>query len=112
MTVLNHQYLDWGLLQEYGMDEKIQQVMADKTSFKLFEIKEPAFKEITIEFLSTLKIDRDGRLSTMTFHALGEVHTIKLNQIGYFLSLRDEAESDKELTNSWPEGMSAEKMWF
>ena len=48
----------------------------------------------------------------MTFQALGEVHTIELSHIGYFLGLRDEAEPDEELTNSWPEEMSAEKMWF
>ena len=111
MTVLNHQYLDWGVLKEYGLEERIQQTVVDKTWFKVFEIKEPAYRDVTIEFLSTMRIKRDS-FSTMSFQAFEEVYYIDLNQIGFFLGFHNDSEPEEELPNSWPEDMTAERMWL
>ena len=110
-TFMNHQYLDWGLLQEYGMDQRLQELVVDKTWFKLFEINEPTFKDVAIKFLSTMQIERDKTSPTITFQALGEIHTIEIKQIGFFLGLYDDEDHAETLPSSWPDKMNAEIFW-
>src|SRR5262249_15184690 len=104
-------FLDWDLLREYGMEEKIREMVSDKTWFKLFSIREPACKDVSIEFLSTMTIEHDGITHTLTFQAYGEIHTIELKQIGLILGFYDNADEVEDLPNSFPQGMTDIQYW-
>ena len=40
-------------MEEYGMNDALQEMVVDKRWFKVFDMQEPAYRNLTIEVLST-----------------------------------------------------------
>ena len=49
-----HQYLDWAVLEEYGLVQPIKQLLSSGPWETLFQILEPAYLDITLAFLATM----------------------------------------------------------
>ena len=55
LPIGNNQHLDWKLLQNYGIEDRIHALLNVGPWVHLVEINEPAYREITLEFLYTFK---------------------------------------------------------
>ena len=53
----NNSYLDWKVLRAYGLEEIIRQLINVGPWAQFFEIVKPTYRELTLEFLSTIKMD-------------------------------------------------------
>ena len=106
MAFGNNQHLDWKLLRDYGLEEWIHERLNVAPWVKLFEINKPTYRDINIEFLSTMKLT-DGWL---TFQAYGRRCNIPISNISLYLGLETPAESMSHqflpAPTAWPVNMN------
>ena len=108
----NSQYLDWTVLQEYGMQERIEGLIRDQAWLRLFALREPAYKKLTLEFLTTLKRETDEDTTPIfTFQVYGQVFSVQIKQIGVHLGLYDNEAQSADLPNSWPDDVDEYSYW-
>jgi len=69
--IKGHRYLDFELIGELGLGEQIRVLAASMCWETFISFHEPAYRGITLEFLSTVHADPEGH-GSLTFQLAGE----------------------------------------
>ena len=111
MAFGNTQHRDWKLLREYGMEEQVRERLSVAPWAKLFKINEPAYRDITLEFLSTMKWTEGW----FTFQAYGKRHNIAPSSLSLHFGLETAQENmlhqQSPLEITWPENLTPQLFW-
>ena len=102
MAFGNNQYLEWKLLRDYGIGDQIRELIDVGPWAKLLEIHEPAYREVTLEVLSTLQLEDQ----LLTFQVYDKTQQIPTYQIGMVFNLYLPVEANSlefsRLPTDWP----------
>ena len=111
MAFGNSQYLDWKILRDYGIEAQIRELLDVGPWAKLLEIHELAYREVTLEVLSTLQLEDQ----LLTFQVYGKPHRIPTYQIGMVFNLYLPVEANSlefsRLPTDWPRDMTPQLFW-
>lgn len=104
--------IEWGDLETIGLADKVLSLISHNGWDKVFAIEEVAYREITLEVLSTIKVVRPHGV---TFCALGVTRTMSDLQFGLYLGLYDKEfinlSSSRELPIDFPARMTHTRFW-
>ena len=114
-----HQYLDWDVLEEYGLVQPIKQLLSSGPWETLFQIQEPAYQDITLAFLATMEIHKkrveDGWDNYFSFEVYGRKHILTISQFCVFMGLYTEdfthTEEFRDLNCRWPAQADSPTCW-
>ena len=112
-SIRNTHHLDWAVIREYGMEEPVRRLLETGPWETLFSIRESAYRDITLEFLSTMKMRindiEEGVENSFSFQVYGQVHNLSIRQFSAYMGLYPQdfttTEAFEKLNVSWPENV-------
>ncbi|XP_039135232.1 uncharacterized protein LOC120272467 [Dioscorea cayenensis subsp. rotundata] len=104
--------IEWNDLEAIGLDEEALGLTSYDGWDKVLSISEPAYRELTLEVLSTIELIRPSRVS---FQAFGVRCTLTNTQLGCFLGLYSEEVAQTPtfcgLPTDFPSKVTYTKFW-
>ena len=84
-------YIDWAVLQSVDLDQEVRELISTGAWPILFDIRDEAYKELTLEVLSTFEIHGKQRgmdiPDLIQFRVMGELRQMSYTQFSIYMGL-------------------------
>ena len=111
-------FIDWPVLQQIGLDQQVRELVTFGSWDRFFDIEEPAYQELTLEFLTTFSLNKRSlswSMPNIEFQIGGERFHRSYTQFsidcGFYTKEFTQTDAYRELQVDWPSNFNDQQYW-